>query len=111
MKIIYLVLLVSLFASCAKSDNKVNTELTAEEYAAINKTCPVSDEMISKEEMVVVNHESKNYAFCCEKCVTKFKADPATYIAKLENMETETETMMEQKTEEASDSKEKTEKE
>ena len=91
MKNICMLLILALFVSCSKSDKKEAKDLTAEQFEAINKVCPVSNETIAKEEMILVNHENKDYAFCCDKCVTKFKADPSTYIAKLEKMSEETE--------------------
>lgn len=42
--------------------------------------CPVSGEDIPDSGGLTFNYLGKEYAFCCEKCVTKFKAEPLNYI-------------------------------
>ena len=44
--------------------------------------CPVMGGEINKE--VYTDHEGKRVYFCCPGCIEKFKADPETYIQKME---------------------------
>src|SRR5262249_47699733 len=44
------------------------------------KICPVSGEEIDGKTFVEM--DGKKYAFCCEKCVPQFKADPQKFLAK-----------------------------
>jgi YHS domain-containing protein len=47
-----------------------------------NKVCPVSGETIDGSEgaPVTFTYLGKEYTFCCENCVKKFKAEPMNYI-------------------------------
>ena len=42
--------------------------------------CPVSGEDIAEGQGVTYKYLGKDYTFCCEKCVAKFKAEPMNYI-------------------------------
>ena len=48
---------------------------------AFNTICPVSSEDIDSE--ITYTYNGKTYAFCCNKCLKKFKADPEKYSSKL----------------------------
>jgi len=52
----------------------------AEEIA--QKACPVMGNPINPD--IYVDHEGRRVYFCCQACVAKFKADPETYLAKLD---------------------------
>lgn len=48
-------------------------------------TCVVSgEELGSMGDTIVHQHEGREVRFCCKKCVRKFTADPAKYLAKLD---------------------------
>ncbi len=48
-------------------------------------TCPVSGAKLgSMGKPVVVEHEGREMRFCCNGCPSKFKADPAKYLAKVD---------------------------
>ncbi|MBI1390827.1 MAG: YHS domain-containing protein [bacterium] len=48
-------------------------------------TCPVSGETLGKMgEPAVLEYEGREIRFCCAGCVEKFKADPATYLSKID---------------------------
>ena len=60
---------------------------TAQEQSAegpqITQTlCPVMGKPIDKS--IYVDHEGRRIYLCCPMCVDTFKADPATYLAKLD---------------------------
>ena len=44
------------------------------------KTCTVTGEDIPEGQGVTFKYLGKDYSFCCEKCVAKFKAEPMNYI-------------------------------
>ena len=46
-----------------------------------NKTCPVTGETIKELGKDTVEYEGKIYNMCCPMCKDKFLADPAKYIA------------------------------
>ncbi len=50
---------------------------------ALAAMCPVADEPIDPDESIDDPH-GKIY-FCCDKCITKYKADPAKYAGKVAN--------------------------
>ncbi len=43
-------------------------------------TCPVSGEAIGEGQGIKVSYYGKEYTFCCEGCVAKFKKEPMDYI-------------------------------
>ena len=48
--------------------------------------CLVSDEKLgSMGKPVRIVHQGQEVKFCCKPCVRKFKKDPETYLAKLNN--------------------------
>ena len=52
----------------------------------VQTTCPVSGEKLGEGDMgkpASVRYKGHNVRFCCRMCVTKFEADPATYLARL----------------------------
>jgi YHS domain-containing protein len=52
-------------------------------------TCPVTGETVAKTEAKgPVTYEGKEYYFCCNSCVEKFKADPAKFITKPDELKT-----------------------
>ena len=54
---------------------------TVETGKAFNTICPVSTEDVDPE--ITYTYKGKTYAFCCNKCLKKFKADPEKYSSKL----------------------------
>jgi YHS domain-containing protein len=46
------------------------------------KLCPVTGEEIDPS--IYVDYQGKRVYFCCSKCVADFEADPAKYLAKME---------------------------
>ncbi len=52
-----------------------------EEGKPFNSVCPVSGEEIDRSKTFTYN--GKTYAFCCNKCLKKFKADPEKYTGRL----------------------------
>ncbi len=57
-------------------------EIVIEESAPVNSVCIVSHEEVDPE--ITYKYENKTYAFCCKKCLAKFKKDPEKYISRLE---------------------------
>jgi len=48
-------------------------------------TCPVSGEKLGgMGDPIVIQHEGREFRFCCEKCVKKFKSDSAKFIAQVD---------------------------
>ncbi len=47
----------------------------------VNDTCPVLGKKVNDRQ--VVDYKGERIAFCCAKCVAKFKKHPATFLAKL----------------------------
>lgn len=52
-----------------------------EKLPHVQVACPVEGEPIDKK--ASMEHKGQKVGFCCEKCMAKFKADPAKYEAKL----------------------------
>ena len=46
------------------------------------KLCPVTGKEINASAFTV--HEGRKVFFCCERCIPKFKEEPAQYLAKLD---------------------------
>ncbi|MEN8714140.1 MAG: hypothetical protein ABF384_04475 [Verrucomicrobiales bacterium] len=54
------------------------------EHASGQTVCPVSGEPLgSMGEPITMIHDGKEVKLCCKSCIKKFKADPATYTAKV----------------------------
>jgi len=55
---------------------------TADAKAADADTasCPVLGTTMPKKDMIKYDYKGKTYYFCCQDCVTKFKANPQKYI-------------------------------
>lgn len=52
------------------------------EHAPVNTTCPVTtDEEVDPR--FVLDYEGQQIGFCCKKCLTKFRQDPAAYLSAL----------------------------
>lgn len=66
---------------CTKSSgqSKVKSNGEAQGVNYSSKVCPVSGEKIEGAG-VTFSYLSKEYTFCCENCVSKFKAEPMNYI-------------------------------
>jgi YHS domain-containing protein len=66
---------------CTKSSgqSKVKSNGEAQGVNDSAKICPVSGEKIEGAG-VTFSYLSKEYTFCCENCVSKFKAEPMNYI-------------------------------
>lgn len=54
-----------------------------EDGKPVNTICPVSGE--EADASITYAYNSKTYAFCCNKCLKKFKADPEKYMSRLDN--------------------------
>jgi len=85
-----LVLLAPLaFVSC-KQDTASTAETAASATADSSAkpypldTCLVSGEKLgSMGDPITITHEGQAIKFCCDRCVPRFKKDPAKYLAKL----------------------------
>lgn len=66
---------------CTKSSGQSKMECNGEAQGVNDsaKVCPVSGEKI-EDAGVTFFYLSKEYTFCCENCVAKFKAEPMNYI-------------------------------
>jgi len=64
-----------------KKETVKDSSKTVETGKAFNTICPVSSEDIDSE--ITYTYKGKTYAFCCNKCLKKFKADPEKYSSKL----------------------------
>jgi YHS domain-containing protein len=81
-----------LFNSCSEKEATVSeapAETSAETATAAKpyplEVCIVSgEELGSMGEAVSIVHEGQTIKFCCDKCVPKFKEDPAKYLSQLE---------------------------
>jgi YHS domain-containing protein len=82
-----------LFNSCSEKEATVSeapaetsTEMTAETGKPYPlEVCIVSgEELGSMGEAVSIVHEGQTIKFCCDRCVPKFKEDPAKYLSQLE---------------------------
>ncbi|MGE5398941.1 MAG: YHS domain-containing protein [Ignavibacteriales bacterium] len=60
--------------------SKSNTAEAGEKV--FNKVCPVSGEDL-EDNNHTYTYNGKTYGLCCNKCLTKFKKDPAKYAARL----------------------------
>jgi YHS domain-containing protein len=58
-----------------------NSNIQVKEGTPVNTICPVSKE--DADPKVTYNYNGKTYAFCCNKCLKKFKADPEKYIKRM----------------------------
>jgi YHS domain-containing protein len=67
------------FTASAFAEDKAETA-AAPALKADNDKCPVSGKAVDAAHVVAY---AKTIGFCCEKCVAKFKADPASIIAKV----------------------------
>jgi len=57
-------------------------EESAGEMPAVNEMCPVTtDEPVDPSYVIV--YEGRTIGFCCKRCITQFRADPAAYLANL----------------------------
>ena len=62
-------------------------------FENIQTTCPVSGEKLDNKS-VFIDYEGRRIAFCCDKCVSKFKANPTKYLSRMdEDNTTESEDM------------------
>lgn len=52
-------------------------------FENIQKSCPVSGKELKNKE-TFVDYNGRRVYFCCENCVSDFKADPAKYLEKLD---------------------------
>lgn len=62
----------------AKADKKAE----GKEGKVFNKVCPVSGEDLEDND-ITYTYNGKTYGLCCNKCLAKFKKDPAKYAARL----------------------------
>ncbi len=56
-----------------------------EDGKPINTVCPVSGEDVDPK--ITYAYNGKTFAFCCNKCLKKFKADPQKYLSRLNPIE------------------------
>ncbi len=76
----------TLLASCGDSGSKSAPAADATKKAYPLDVCVVSGEKLgSMGEPHVITHDGVEVKFCCDNCVPKFNADPATYIAKIKD--------------------------
>ena len=71
-----------------KEFQKENSSTSAQNIDAvtpINTICPVSKE--DADPKVSYTYDGTTYAFCCNKCLKKFKADPEKYINRMKEDE------------------------
>lgn len=74
--------LAAISLSSCKKEEIAKSAAVSTEYPLT--TCVVSGENLgSMGEAIVYDHEGTTVKFCCDKCIPKFKKDPATYLAKL----------------------------
>ena len=83
-------LLPLLFTACDKNPEPPSTDAAPGAAAApAAKPYPLTTCLVSGEELdsmgdpVVIIHQGREIKFCCDKCVPKFRQDPAKYLAKL----------------------------
>jgi YHS domain-containing protein len=88
----FFILLTFSINSYAQADQKKDEKSGAKEQMkkastpsadaeAFNSICAVSGEEVDKN--ITYTYEGKKYAFCCNKCLSKFKNDPAKYSARI----------------------------
>ena len=71
-----------LTVSCATTSSGSGSTAGVKPYTA--DTCLVTDnELGSMGDPVTMVHEGQEVKFCCKPCVSKFKANPDKYLAKL----------------------------
>jgi uncharacterized membrane protein/YHS domain-containing protein len=66
----------------AASARDVAAQEAVTTHPAINRFCPVMTAAEAKPEFTIT-YEGRTVAFCCEKCLAKFKANPQRYAARL----------------------------
>ncbi|MDA0986232.1 MAG: hypothetical protein O3A55_01290 [Bacteroidetes bacterium] len=54
----------------------------ANKPTAFNKACPISGDEVDPK-ISTVEHNGKNYGFCCLDCDKEFKSNPAKFAANL----------------------------
>jgi YHS domain-containing protein len=76
-----------LFMACTISvvyaDCGMCSAASAKEGEIINETCPVMGDKVDNGTPYKTEYKGKTIGFCCPACITKFKADPEKYMAKL----------------------------
>jgi len=78
-----------LVAGCGRKETAVTASHEGGGTAAVapaakpQTTCPVMGGAINRS--IHADYEGKRVYFCCNACVSTFKADPAKYIKKLED--------------------------
>ena len=73
-----------LTVSCATTKSGSGSGATAGVKPYTSDTCIVTDnELGSMGDPVTLVHEGQQVKFCCKPCVSKFKANPDKYLAKL----------------------------
>jgi YHS domain-containing protein len=67
---------------CAENKSCCDKEGNAggDTSVAGSMTCPVSGEAIGEGQGIKFGYYGKDYTFCCEGCVAKFKKEPMNYI-------------------------------
>ena len=92
-KLVYLLFILFLGLSLStntysqEKETKENKETVedssqaTESGKAFNTICPVSTEDVDPE--ITYTYKGKTYAFCCNKCLKKFKDDPEKYSSRL----------------------------
>lgn len=73
-----------LTVSCASTSSGSGSGATAGVKPYTSDTCIVTgNELGSMGDPVTLVHEGQEVKFCCQPCVSKFKANPDKYLAKL----------------------------
>jgi len=80
--------LLSVACKPEKAGTAAVTEGTAATASAVKPypldVCLVSDEKLGEMgDPVIYIHEGQQIKFCCDKCLPKFKKDPAKYLSKM----------------------------
>lgn len=71
--------------SCSTSNTQGNVDDVVESsdvQTAWNSVCPVAGEKITNNNFTY-EYQNKIWAFCCQSCLDKFKADPEKYKSNL----------------------------
>jgi YHS domain-containing protein len=93
------IVLLAVFSACSDSEQKTTADehMNSQEHAghdmakkqdaavaavSWNKYCPVSGDEVDPD-VDTVSHDGKTWGFCCDMCIKKFKNDPATYAANI----------------------------
>jgi YHS domain-containing protein len=66
----------------AQTGQTIKKEAVKEDNTPVNSVCLVSHEDVDP--TITYKYEGKTYAFCCNKCLAKFKKDPEKYISRSE---------------------------